>query len=152
MPHQGFKNTLESYGFLLHDVARLLRRNLNRQVQKLGLTEAQWKALIHISRHEGINQIGLAELLEVQPISVARLIDRMQSAGWVERRPDPKDRRAVRLYLTEKANPILDDMWALAVEVRAEATRGISDTEKDQLLNILLRMRANLTETGGQLS
>ena len=92
-PYQGV-------GALLVEVGRLLRRNFNRRAQELGLTQAQWQALAHLSRKQGINQACLADLLEVQPITLARLIDRLAAAGWVERRPDPADRRAQRLYLT----------------------------------------------------
>src|SRR3546814_9002902 len=75
-----------SLGFLLNDVSRLMRRNLNRRVQALGLTQSQWRALAYLSRQEGINQATLADTLEVQPITLARLIDRLEAAGWVERR------------------------------------------------------------------
>src|SRR3546814_4821449 len=85
-----------SLGFLLNDVSRLMRRNLNRRVQALGLTQSQWRALAYLSRQEGINQVTLADTLEVQPITLARLIDRLEAAGWVERRRHPSDRRAVR--------------------------------------------------------
>lgn len=135
---------LRSFGFVLQDVARLMRRNFNRRVQALGLTQAQWQALVQISRNEGMSQAALADLLEVHPISVARLIDRMESAGWVERRRDPADRRALCLHLTPKAAPILHDMWALAAETRAEATAGLSEDDRARLLAILLHMRGNL--------
>ena len=135
-----------SFGFVLQDTARLMRRNFNRRIQehKLGLTQAQWQALAHISIREGMNQAALADILEAQPITVARLIDRMELAGWVERRPDPNDRRAVCLYLKPKAQPILDQMWDLAAMTRSEATEGISEKEKELLIDILIRMRKNL--------
>jgi DNA-binding MarR family transcriptional regulator len=139
------KDPNRSFGFLLQDVARLLRRNVNRRFQTLGLTQAQWQALANISCREGLNQAALADIMESQPITIARLIDRMEAAGWVERRPDPNDRRAVQLHLMPKAQPIIDQMWALAAEVRAEATSGITDEEKEQLIDILLRMRSNLS-------
>ena len=134
-----------SFGFVLQDLARLMRRNFNRRIQaeELGLTQAQWQALAHISKREGLSQAALADILEAQPITIARLIDRMEAAGWVERRPDPNDRRAVCLYMMPKAQPILEKMWALAAETRVEATQGISEKEKELLLDILLRMRQN---------
>lgn len=134
-----------SFGFLIQDVARLMRRNFNRRVSTLGLTQAQWQALAHISAREGLNQAALADILEVQPISVARLIDRMEAAGWIERRQDPNDRRAVQLYLREKAEPMLEQMWAYAALTRAEASKGLSEKEKETLLDLLSRMRVNLT-------
>lgn len=131
-------------GFLLQDVARLARRAFNRRVATLGLTQAQWQALAHISRNEGMSQAALADMIETQPITVARLIDRMEASGWVERRPDPSDRRAVQLYLMPKAEPILDQMWQYATETRQEAFAGVSPAEQDQLLDILARVRGTL--------
>ncbi len=133
-----------NFGFILQDVARLMRRNFNRHVGELGLTQAQWQALAHISRREGLNQAKLAELIEVQPITVARLIDRMEASGWIERRPDPSDRRAVQLFLAPKAEPILDDMWKHGSNTRAHALAGVTEAERDVLFDILSRMRTNL--------
>lgn len=142
-------NPDESIGFLLNDVARLLRRNFDRRVQDLELTQAQWKALVYITRQPGMKQSQLAEILEVQPISVARLIDRMQAAGWVERRQDPHDRRALNLYLTDKCEPILKKMQKLAIEVRAEALVGISAHDQHLMMQRLQQMRKNLTREDG---
>jgi DNA-binding MarR family transcriptional regulator len=137
-------NPDQSMGFVLNDVARLLRRNFNRCVQDLGLTQAQWQALAHIARKQGMKQSQLAEILEVQPISVARLIDRMEAAGWVERRPDASDRRAINLYLTDKSDPILNKMRKHATEVRARALAGIPVKEQQLMMEKLLLMRENL--------
>ena len=82
---------IENFGFLIHDVARLMRRDFNRKVQDLGLTQAQWQILVRILHMEGARQSQIADVLEMQPISVARMVDRMAAAGWVERRPDPQD-------------------------------------------------------------
>jgi MarR family transcriptional regulator for hemolysin len=136
-PHQ-------NVGALLVDVARLLRRNFNRRAQDLGLTQTQWQALARLSHNEGMNQACLADLLEVQPITLARLVDRLEAAGWVERRADPEDRRAQRLYLTAKAAPLLDHMRALAAETREEAMRGLSDAERARLLRALQTIKGNL--------
>ncbi|HKJ75351.1 MAG TPA: MarR family transcriptional regulator [Alphaproteobacteria bacterium] len=131
-------------GFVLSDIARLMRRNFNRRVQSLGLTQAQWMLLARIARHEGAKQAQLAELLEMQPISVARLIDRMEASGWVERRPDPKDRRAVNLYLTKKAEPILGELWERAEETQTIALAGLSTANREDLLKALETVRENL--------
>lgn len=136
----------QSLGFILNDVARLLRRNFNRRIQTLGLTQTQWQALVQIAIRQGMRQSELADILEVQPISVARLIDRMQSAGWVERRPDATDRRAINLYLTDKVEPILKDLKKHALEVRGEALAGISEKEQEMMMKNLLLMRGNLTK------
>ena len=85
-----------SFGFLLHDVSRLLRTSFDRHARTIGLTRAQWRVLAHLSRNEGIKQVGLADILEIQPITLARLLDRLGADGWVERRPDPSDRRVKR--------------------------------------------------------
>ncbi|MFZ5602589.1 MAG: MarR family winged helix-turn-helix transcriptional regulator [Pseudomonadota bacterium] len=143
------KKPQDALGFVLSDVARLIRRNFNRQVQKLGLTQAQWQVLAFLARNEGVRQIQLADSLDMQPISVARIIDRMQASGWVERRPDPTDRRAFNLYLTAQANPILEQMWDQGAITRAEALKNIPAADQDQLLRTLLRMRENLGHDTG---
>jgi MarR family transcriptional regulator, transcriptional regulator for hemolysin len=131
-------------GFLINDLARLLRRNFDRRLQSLGLTQAQWRAIAHLSRNEGMTQIALAETLEVQAITLARLIDRMEHAGWVERRSHPSDRRAVQLYLTAKCQPILAEMQDRASEMLAEAMAGISVGMEQQVVETLQRMKSNL--------
>jgi DNA-binding MarR family transcriptional regulator len=135
-----------SFGFLLHDIARLMRKRFDQRARGLGLTRAQWQVLAHLARHEGINQAGLAEILEIEPITLGRLIDRMAEAGWVERRADPRDRRARLLYLTAKARPVFDRMRALGDEVRAEALGGISQDAHDELMATLAAIRNNLSE------
>lgn len=138
----------KSLGFMLGDVSRLLRRNFNRRVQVLGLTQAQWKALFHISRNEGMRQAQLADILEVQPISVARLIDRMETAGWVRRQPDAEDRRAVNLYLTEKVEPLLAEMRKCSAELQAVAFAGIDEAAQAALMAQLTMIRKNLCDEG----
>lgn len=135
---------LENIGFMLQDVARLMRAEFNRRVQELELTQAQWRALAILSRNPGMRQSRLADTLEMQPISVGRLIDRMESAGWVERRNDPGDRRALQLYLTEKAEPIIAKMKKHAAATRAVTLAGTTPEEQSLFLDMLMRMRANL--------
>jgi MarR family transcriptional regulator, transcriptional regulator for hemolysin len=138
-----------SFGFLLHDIARLMRKRYEQRARPLGLTRAQWQVLAHLQRHEGINQSGLAELLEIEPITIGRLLDRMEEAGLVERRADPADRRARRLFLTERARPMLERGRVLGDEVRAEAFIGLDATERESLIDMLLRVRGNLSEKRG---
>jgi DNA-binding MarR family transcriptional regulator len=133
-----------SIGFLINDVARLLRRNFNRRVQSLGLTQAQWRAIAHLARTEGMTQIALADSLDIQPITLTRLIDRMEAAGWVERRDHPQDRRAVQLFLTPKAQPVLDEMHSRATETIAEAVGGLSAAAQKQITDDLLHIKRNL--------
>src|SRR5579883_3621613 len=135
-----------TFGFLLHDIARLMRKRFDQRARGLGLTRAQWQVLAHLARHEGINQVGLAEILEIEPITLGRLIDRMEEAGWVERRPKPSDRRARLLYLTDQAWPIFDRMRALGDEVRAEALDTLSEAERETLLKTLAVIRNNLSD------
>ncbi len=132
-------------GFLIGDSSRMLRRIFNERITPLGLTQAQWRALVHLSRNEGLNQVGLAELLEVQPITAARLIDKLVAAGLVERRPDPNDRRAQRLFLTQQATPMLALIWKIADEIYDVVLAGLSAGDRDVLAVLLRRMRSNLT-------
>ena len=133
-----------SFGFLLHDIARLLRKNFTRRVQGLGLTQTQWQALAHLSRNEGIRQVALAEILEIQPISLARLVDRLEAAGWIERRADPGDRRAFQLFLTKRAKPLLEQMWDTARQIREEAMAGLSADDQAQMIEAVCTIKGNL--------
>ncbi len=136
------QNPERSTGFLLRDNSRFMKVAFNERVS--GLTQAQWGALAHLSRHQGLNQVGLADLLEVQPITVARLIDKLVALGLVERRPDPNDRRAQQLFLTGKAQPLLDQMWEAGDEILDQAYAGFTDEERMQCVEMLVRMRNNL--------
>lgn len=133
-----------NFGFLIGEISRLLRRNFNRRLRHFGLTQAQWQAIVYLRRCEGINQAPLAEALEIQPITLARLIDRLETGGWVERRPDPRDRRAVQLYLTPKAQPILTELRDAAAAVDDEMRAGMSAEELERLLQSLEKMKSNL--------
>jgi MarR family transcriptional regulator, transcriptional regulator for hemolysin len=133
-----------SPGVLMTDIARLLRRNFDRRLQSLGLTQAQWRAIVHVSRTEGMSQVALAECLEIQPITVGRLIDRMEAAGWIERRGHPSDRRAVQLYLTAKCQPIIEEIHARAADTMADAFDGISASTQRLLFEQLQRIKQNL--------
>jgi MarR family transcriptional regulator, transcriptional regulator for hemolysin len=137
--------TGQSLGFLISDTARLMRRRFDQRARHLGLTRAQWQVLAHLQRNEGINQIGLADLLDIEPITLCRTIDRMEEGGWVERRADPKDRRARLLFLTERARPFIAEMRALAEEIYAEALEGLPADTRQTLSEILTAMRTNLS-------
>jgi DNA-binding MarR family transcriptional regulator len=141
-----------SFGFVLYETARLLTKRFDQRAKHLGLTRAQTQLLAYLVLHEGINQTGLADLLEIEPISLARLIDRMEQAGWVERRPDPKDRRAWLLFLTEKTKPVFSKMVEVGKEVRADALQGFTTAERDLILELLLRVRRNLSDRGGEVA
>src|SRR6267142_5046072 len=110
-------NRRESLGFVLSDVARLIRRNFKQRLKDSCLTHGQARVLVHASRNEGIRQVELAEMLEVQPITLARLLDQLAKVGLIERRADPQDRRAYHIYLTRAATPHLAAIERVAKDV-----------------------------------
>jgi DNA-binding MarR family transcriptional regulator len=140
------KTGKDTIGFLLNDTARLMRRDFERRTRSVGLTRAQWQTLFHLHRNEGCNQVTLADLLEVEPITLARVIDRLEASGLVERRADPNDRRARLLFLGERALPLIDQLKTLGAETRETAMGGLSEDERNQLWTLLSRMRANLSD------
>lgn len=135
----------EGIGFLLADVSRLMRRAFVKRMTESTLTLAQARALLHVSRREGIRQVELAEILDVQPITLARLIDQLAENALVERRPDPTDRRAYQLFLTPAAAPHLAAIDQVTAEIRADAMHDISKQQADLLLQTLKKMRDNLS-------
>jgi DNA-binding MarR family transcriptional regulator len=135
----------DNIGSMIAQVARLMRRSFDERARSIGVTRPQWQVLSLLARHEGINQGGLAELLEVEPITLGRMIDRLQEAAVVERRPDPADRRAWRLFLTDKGNQLIDDMRPLALETLETALDGVDPARRDEMLVALDRMRGNLS-------
>ncbi|MFT8243640.1 MarR family winged helix-turn-helix transcriptional regulator [Roseomonas sp. BN140053] len=132
-------------GFLLHDTARLLRKRFEQKARGLGLTRAQWQVLAVLCRNEGLHQGALAEILELEPITLVRILDKLQAAGMIERRLHPTDRRLRLLHLTEAAHPLLDRMREIGAATREEAFAGISAAERERLVEILLTTRANLS-------
>ena len=136
-------------GTVLAQVARLMRRAFDERAREIGVTRPQWLVLSVLQRHEGIKQGGLAEILEVEPITAGRMIGRMQEAGLVERREDSADRRARRLYLTDRGRAIIERLQPLAVETSDEALKGVSAQDKKQLSRILEMMLENLTGRPG---
>ena len=133
-----------SWGFLLSDVTRLLRKHFDRRATAFGLTRAQWRALQWLNAGEGMHQSELAEQLEMEPMAIGRVIDRLESSGFVERRADPTDRRRWRLFLTPRARAVVDDMQTVASGLRSDATRGISASELKHTTAILERIKENL--------
>jgi len=137
-----------SLGTTISNVARLLRRSFDERARKMGVTRPQWQVLSVLLRHEGIKQGGLAELLEVEPITVARMIDRLQEAGFVERRSDPGDRRAWRIFITDKGRDLVDRIRPLGVQTTDIAYEGIDERDLQHLQATLERVHANLTRRG----
>jgi len=136
----------EDFGFLIHDVARLLRKNFNRRVQSFGLTQEQCRVILHLSRNEGIQQVDLAELLEIKPITLARLLDKLQENGLIERRLNPADRRAFLLYLTPQAHSIVKKILAIGSATRTDANKRVSQSDLAMLYSVLSRLKANLVD------
>ena len=122
--------------FLLHDVARLLRVDADKRARQQGMTRAQWGILIWLTRQPGISQKELAEFLEVEPITVARLIDRLEARGMVERRPDPRDRRIWRLHLLPPAHEMLDEIGAQRADLKRVLTSGIDRQSIDIITEV----------------
>ncbi|WP_033375368.1 MarR family winged helix-turn-helix transcriptional regulator [Leeia oryzae] len=134
----------DSLGFLLADVSRLMRRAFQQRLEGSSLTLAQARALVYVSRHEGIRQVDLADMLEVQPITLARLIDQLANDGLVERRPDPADRRAYHLFLLPAASPHLTAIEQVAAAIRMDALKDLDEAEAEILMQSLKKMRDNL--------
>ncbi len=134
-----------SLGFVLGDVSRLMRRRFDARAREIGLTRAQWRVMGQLRRREGINQAALAEILEIEPMTLGRHIDRLVEKNFVERRPDPKDRRAWRLFLKPDAQPVLDKLRTISTVNRKEVLQGIPNEEAEALIDTLLKIKGNLT-------
>ena len=137
-----------NFGFILHDVARLLRTTFDRRVKSLGLTRSQGWVLNFLFRNDGTTQSDLAELLQIEKPTLGRLLDRLEVKGWVRREADATDRRVRRVFLTEEAEPALKAMRTAAAEVRRDALAGVSSEETEHFVDTLLAMKANLNGNG----
>ena len=139
-------DSVPSLSFLLADVARLYRRRFDIKSRGLGITRPQWQVLAVLTRYEGANQAFLADYLEVEPITLSRMIDRMADAGLIERRPDPSDRRAWRLFATQAGWDLRARMVAVATEIEDEAFDGVAPEAKALLTDILGQVRDKLVD------
>lgn len=135
----------DSLGFMLVDSSRLLRRTFQQRMEGSALNFMQARVLINISRKEGIRQVDLADLLEIQPIALVHLLDQLAESKLVERRADPSDRRAYQLYVTLAAAPHLAEFKKIAAAVQSDMLRGLSQDQSDLLLSSLRVMRDNLS-------
>ncbi len=129
---------------VLHDIARQMSMAFDRRADHLDLTRAQWKLLSILRRNPGIRQAQVAAILEIEPITLVRQLDRMEATGWVERRPDPNDRRANQLYLTDKIAGVVTQMRALGVNLRRDALAGFTEVEHRAFLDYLKRIKRNV--------
>jgi len=142
----------DSLGFLLADVSRLMRRSYERRVDETGLTLAQARLLVYISAHEGARQVDLAELLEIQPITLARLVDQLVALGLAERRPAPNDRRAHLIHLSAAAQPHLQMIARVAQDIRQHALQELEPEQIAILHHALKSMRSRLCSAPGHRS
>src|SRR6266851_7850633 len=120
--------------FNINDVARLLKTYADQRARDFGMTRAQWAVLARVERSEGLKQCELADTLDLQPITLTRLIDRLCDSGLIERRSDPDDRRAKRLFLTAAARPMLEQLGALGEDMMATALAGVSRESVEQIV------------------
>ena len=141
-----------NFGFILNDVARLMRTTFDRRVKALGLTRSQWWVLNHLFRNDGVTQSELAEILEVEKATLGRLLDRMEQKGWIRREGHADDRRAKRVFLTEDVEPSIKTMRAAAAEVRRESISGLSVAQQTQFVDALLAIKANLSRPESGIS
>ncbi len=139
-----------NFGFILNDVARLLRTTYDRRMKALGLTRSQWWVLTHLYRNDGVTQSELAEILEIEKPTLGRLLDRLEANGWVRREEHAVDRRAKRVFLTEEVGPAMKSMRVAAAELRRDALEGLSPEQQSQFVDTLIAVKANLggTENG----
>ena len=135
---------LRSFGFLLTDTSRLYVQRFEARARALGLTLPQCKALVNLARNEGSSQAQLGELADIEPMTLVRILDRMERDGWVERCSDPTDRRARRLYLKPKGKALMEEVWRLSDLTRGDAFADIDKQQGEQMLELLARMRDNL--------
>ncbi len=139
----------EYIGYVISDMARLIRTVFDRRVRDIGLTRAQWLVLTRLYRRPGASQTELADMLEIDRASAGRMIDRMQKNGWVERRDDIEDRRIYRLYLTPEARKAHKAMWAIAEATVDDALAPLSEKERDQFTRLAARVKGRLQTLAG---
>ena len=143
MQESGFERNL---GLLLGDVARLTRTAFDRRVQPLGLTRSHWWVLTYVFRDQGLTQSELANHLELGKVAMGKLIDRLEAKGWLERRPDPMDRRIRRIYLMAAAEPLLEAMREPSQDLYGMLVAGLSHADQERLVDMLVALRQNLLD------
>ncbi|MBP8214991.1 MAG: MarR family transcriptional regulator [Propionivibrio sp.] len=131
-------------GFLLTDSARLLRKLIDRRLQPLGLSRAQWSVLAILSNHEGVSQSQISQELEIEKSTAGRLIDQVEKSGWIERRPIPGDRRLWSIHLTDQARQLLVEIERVIMHAREDMLRGLSEEQQNTLTDLLRTVKLNL--------
>jgi DNA-binding MarR family transcriptional regulator len=133
-----------NFGFLVNDVARLMRIAYDRRVKSLRLTRSQWWVLTHLFRADGVTQSELAETLEIEKPTLGRLLDRLEAKGWVRREHDARDRRAWRVHLTKAVEPAMHTLRDVAAGLRRDALVGLSAAQRESFVDALIAIKANL--------
>jgi len=138
------RNPRREFAFLVNDVARMLRTYADQRARQFGMTRAQWAVLARLEHHEGLKQSELAEMLDLQPITLTRLVDRLCASGLIERRADPSDRRAKRLYLTPAARPLMDQLAELGQDMMGHVLDGFDLATVERMILELSLAKDNL--------
>ncbi|MEO6198447.1 MAG: MarR family transcriptional regulator [Sphingomicrobium sp.] len=141
---------METLPFEIGETAHALRRAFDRRAVSLGVTRAQWKVLFRLDRIPDLRQVELADLLDIEPITLCRIIDRLEESGLVERVRDPADRRAWRLHVTTAARPLIEQLRALAAELVEEAFAGIDPADIEIVREVLTAVRNNISRNAAQ--
>lgn len=139
-------DTERHFGWLVTDVARLTRTVFDRRVKALGLTRPQWLALVRLHRRPGASQSELADMMEIEKAPAGKIVDRMEEKGWVERRPDPADRRINRIHLTERGERVHAAIQPISTATIEDALEALKPAERDRLTSLLGRVKARLLE------
>lgn len=140
-----------SVGFVLNDISRLVRKEFDRRVRRFALTRAQWLFLLHAARHPGCTQSELAESLQQQKITVSRQAERLEKAGWIERRDHATDRRAYHLHLQPKAERMVRKLAGMAEELRSDYLQTVPPARRATLMDDLLLIKARLQQMAGEV-
>ena len=134
---------METLPFEIGETAHALRKAFDRMAVGLGVTRAQWKVLFRLTRQPGMRQVELADMLDIEPITLCRIVDRLEESGLVERTHDPADRRAWRLQVTPKAEPLIEKLKAVGAELVGQAFAGIDPNDIETMRQVLARVREN---------
>jgi MarR family transcriptional regulator, transcriptional regulator for hemolysin len=134
-----------NFGFILNDVARMMRNIFDRRVKALGLTRSQWWVLNHLFRNNGATQSELADILEIEKATLGRLLDRMETKGWIRREEHATDRRAKCVFLTDEVEPVVKSMRAAAGDLRRDALSSFDNDERERFVDMLLSIKSNLS-------
>jgi DNA-binding MarR family transcriptional regulator len=134
------------FGWLTTDVARLMRTVFDRRVRGAGLTRPQWLAIVRLHRRPGASQSELADMMEIEKAPAGRIIDRLAEKGWIERRPDPSDRRINRIYLTSAGSRVHAAIWPIAQAIVDDALSGLADADRRRLAELMAEVKDKLLE------